>query len=221
MLDMDTKLNTFQKEMTKDERKAASLIQNIRLEGPIADDEQLTKAFLDIMDYIYLYYKMDKECVFRLKDENHDTCGNKLIRKGEYEKEIMLPGGSSIFLKFYRYSCEKCKEPIDRKLSEIFEPHKQYSKNVKSDAIRLYSKHLSNYRLIAEELSKLYRRKISHRTVLAWLIEAGIEAENLTLNDDDFSGYIVYDEEFMKVFSGNVGNKRCQFGVDSGVLAFV
>lgn len=204
---MNLKLNTFQKQMTKDERRAASIIQNVRLEGPIANDKELSKAFLDMMDYIYAHYEMDKECVFRLKNEGCDKCGHKLTRKDEYEKEIVLPGGSSIFLKFYRYSCSNCKEPVDRKLSEIFEPNKQYSKNVKSDAIRLYSKHLSNYRLIAEELSKIYCRDISHKTVLSWLVEAGIEAEQITLNDNDFSGYIVYDEEFMKVFSGDVGVK--------------
>jgi hypothetical protein len=203
---MNLKLNTFNKEMTKDERKAASIVQDIRLEGPLANDKELTKAFLDIMEYIYSNYEMDRECVFRLKDETCN-CGKKLTKKGEYEKEITLPGGSSLFLKFYRYSCSHCKKPIDRKLSEIFEPNKQYSKNVKSDAIRLYSKHLSNYRLIAEELSKLYRREINHKTVRLWLNEAGIESERVTLNDNDFSGYLVYDEEFMKVFFGDVGIK--------------
>jgi len=203
---MNLKLNTFNKEMTKNERKAASIVQDIRLEGPLADDEELTQAFLDIMKYIYSNYEMDKECVFRLKDETCN-CGKKLIRKDEYEKELILPGGSSLFLKFYRYSCSHCKKPVDRKLSEIFEPNKQYSKNVKSDAIRLYSKHLSNYRLIADELSKLYRREINHKTVRLWLNEAGIESEQIILNDEDFSGYIAYDEEYMKVFIGDVGIK--------------
>ena len=99
---MNLKLNTFNKEMTKEERKATSIVQDIRLEGPIANDKELTKAFLDIMEYIYAHYEMDKECVFRLKDESCN-CGHKLTRKGEYEKEIILPGGSSLFLKFYRY----------------------------------------------------------------------------------------------------------------------
>lgn len=204
---MDLKLNTFNKEMTKDERRAASIVQNIKLTGPIANDKELTKAFLDIMDYVYANYEMDRECVFRLKNETCNKCNQKLTRKEEYEKELMLPGGSSLFLKFYRYSCSHCKETVDRKLSDIFEPNKQYSKNVKSDAIRLYSKHLSNYRLIAEELSKLYRRKVNHKTVRLWLNEAGLEAEKVTLNDNDFSGYLAYDEQFMKVFIGDVGIK--------------
>jgi len=203
---MNLKLNTFGKKMTNEERQAASIVQDIRLEGPLANDEELTKAFLDIMKYIYTHYEMDKECVFRLKNETCN-CGHKLTRKGEYGKEIVLPGGSSLFLKFYRYGCSHCKDPVDRQLSEIFEPHKQYSKNVKADAIRLYSKHLSNYRAIAEELSQIYRREIDHKTIRLWLNEAGLEAENVTLNDNDFSGYLVYDEEFMKVFLGDVGKK--------------
>jgi len=182
--------------MTPEERKAASIIQSVRLDGPIGNDEELTKAFLEMMDYIYAHYEMDKECVFRLKDENC-KCGHKLTRKGEFEKEINLPGGSSIFIKFYRYSCSHCKEPVDRKLSLIFEPNKQYSKNVKSDTVRLYSKHLSSYGLVAEEINKIYRLNINKKTVISWLNEAGAESEKALFDDDDFSGYMVYDEEFM------------------------
>jgi len=192
--------------MTPEERKADSIIQSVRLDGPIGNDEELTKAFLEMMDYIYAHYEMDKECVFRLKDENC-KCGHKLTRKGEFEKEINLPGGSSIFIKFYRYSCSHCKEPVDRKLSLIFEPNKQYSKNVKSDTVRLYSKHLSSYGLVAEEINKIYRLNINKKTVISWLNEAGAESEKALFDDDDFSGYMVYDEEFMKVFSGDVGIK--------------
>ncbi len=196
--------------MTSEERKAASIVQNIRLEGPIANDKELTKAFLNMMEYIYVHYEMDEECIFRLKNENCENCNHKLTRKGEFEKEINLPGGSSIFVKFYRYSCSHCKEPVDRKLSALFEPEKQYSKNIKSDAIRLYSKHLSSYDLVVEEINKIYRLNINKKTVIAWLKEAGFESEQVTLNDDDFSGHILYDEEYMKVFLGEVGVKNAK-----------
>ena len=43
--------------------------------------------------------------------------------------------------------------------------------------------------------------------VITWLKEAGAESEEVISNDDDFSGYMVYDEEFMKVFLGDVGIK--------------
>jgi len=204
---MNLNLKTFDKKMTLEERKAASIVQSIELTGPIANDENLTKSFLEVMEYIYSYYEMDSECVFRLKNEDCDRCSYKLTRKGEYTKEIALPGGSGILLRFYRYSCSSCKEHVDRKLSEIFEPDKQYSRNVKSDAIRLYSKQLSNYRAIAEELSLIYRRKINQKTVRLWLKDAGLEAEKVIHNDDGFSGYLVYDEQFMKVFFGDVGKK--------------
>jgi len=217
---MDLKLNTFNKKMSTEERKAASIVQSIRLEGPIANDEELTKAFLDMMGYIFTYYEMDRECVLRLKDESC-KCGHKLVRKGEYEKEINLPGGSSIFLKFYRYSCNHCKEPVDRKLSKIFEPNKQYSKNVKSDAIRLYSKHLSSYELVTEEINKIYKLNLDKKTIRSWLKEAGFESEQVTLDDDDFSGYLVYDEEYMKVFLGDVGIKGAKLEwVDVYLLLF-
>jgi len=204
---MNLKLNTFNKKMSKEERKAASIVQNIELKGPIADDKELTKSFLEMMEYILSNYEFDKECVLRLKDENCKHCGHKLTRKGEYTKEINLPGGSSTLLRFYRYSCLHCKEPVDRKLSILFEPEKHYSKNVKADAIRLYSKHLSSYDLVVEELNKIYCLGLNKKTVIKWLKEAGCASEQVILEDDDFSGYIVYDEEFMKVFSGRVGIK--------------
>jgi transposase-like protein len=203
---MDLKLNTFNKEMSTKEREASTFFQSIRLEGPIANDEELTKAFVELMDYIHLNYVMDEECIYRLIDEIC-TCGHKLSKKDVYEKEINLPGGSSIFLKFYRYSCSHCKKPVDRKLSLLFEPNKQYSKNIKSDAVRLYSKHLSSYEIVRDEINKIYKLDIDKKTIISWLKESGFDSEQVILADDDFSGHILYDEEYMKVFSGLVGVK--------------
>ena len=201
---MNLNLNTFSKKMTNEERKAATIVSKIKLGGPIANDEELTKSFITMMDNILENYEFDYDCILKLKNEIC-KCGHKLIRKDTYKKEITLPGGSLILLEFYRYACLHCKEPVDRKLSYLFEPNKQYSKNVKADAVRLYSKHLSSYELVTEELCKLYNMNIDKKTVRLWLKEAGIEAEQITLKDDDFSGYIVYDEEYVKVYNGNVG----------------
>ncbi len=207
---MDLSLNAFGKNLTSDEKKAKSIVNKVKLSGPIGNDEELTKEFLNMMDLIFENYEFGRDCVLKLKDETCQNCKHKLTRKGEYRKEITLPGGSSIFLDFYRYSCSSCKEPVDRLLSKIFEPNKQYSKNVKSDAVRLYSKHLSSYDLIAEELNKIYKTNIQKKTIISWLNEAGIASERILSLDNDFSGYIVYDEEFMKVFNGDVGVKGSQ-----------
>ncbi len=204
---MDLNLNTFGKNLTSDEKKAKSIVNKIKLSGPIANDEELTKEFLKMMDLIFENYEFDRDCVLKLKNEICQNCNHQLTRKGEYRKEITLPGGSSIFLDFYRYSCSSCKKPVNRLLSKIFEPNKQYSKNVKSDAVRLYSKHLSSYDLVTEELNKIYKTNIKKKTVISWLNETGIAAEKILSLDTDFSGYIVYDEEFVKVFNGNVGVK--------------
>lgn len=218
---MDLNLNTFHKNMSSEERKANSIISKVELSGPIADDEKLTKAFLKMMDYILLHYEFDYECVLNLKNEVCKHCGTKLIRKGEYRKEINLPGGSSIFLDFYRYSCPNCKEPIDRNLSKIFEPNKQYSKNIKSDAVRLYSKHLSSYDLVTEEINKVYCTNITKKTIISWLKEAGLVSEKILASDNDFSGYLLYDEEFVKIFNGCVGTKGSKLEwVDHYLLLF-
>lgn len=194
--------------MSKEERKASSMLERVELKGPISDDKKLAKDFMKMMDDIYAYYEMDHECIFRLKDETCDKCGHKLTIKGQYEKEIKLPGGSSVLLTFYRYYCNGCKEPANRHISKIFEPNKQYSKNIKSDAIRLYSTHLSSYEAVTTELNKLYKTNISKKTVISWLVEAGLASEQATLEDEDFSGHILYDEEYVKVFNGDVGKKH-------------
>jgi hypothetical protein len=204
---MNLDLNTFNKNMTADERKAKSILGRVHLAGPISNDKELTKNFLEMMDLILKYYEFDYDCILKLKDENCNNCNKKLKRKDIFRKEINFPNGSSMILDFYRYSCPHCKEPVDRKLSKIFEPNKQYSKNIKSDAVRLYSTHLSSYEAVTDEINKLYCKNISKKTVISWLKEAGFESEKITLNDDDFSGYIVYDEEFTKVFNGSVGVK--------------
>jgi hypothetical protein len=193
--------------MSSEERKASSFIQSIELSGPLMNDMELTKAVVELMEYIFKYYVMDEDNVFYLKDETCNTCHFKLVRKDVYEKEINLPGGSSIFLKFYRYSCSNCKKPIDRKLSLLFEPNKQYSKNIKSDAVRLYSKHLSSYDLVVEEINKIYCLNIDKKTIMQWIKEEGVNAEQIIKADHDFSGHFLYDEEYMKVFVGNVGIK--------------
>lgn len=218
---MEIDLNTFNKEMTNDERKAKTIIGKIQLKGPIANDEELTKSFLSMMDLILKYYEFDYECVLKLKNENCKNCNKKLIRKGEFRKEINLPGGSSIFLDFYRYSCSDCKTPVDRELSKVFEPNKQYSKNIKSDAVRLYSKQLSSYDLVTEEINKIYCKKISKKTIISWITETGFKSEKIIQNDNDFSGYIVYDEEFTKIFNGKVGVKDASLEwVDYYLLLF-
>jgi hypothetical protein len=61
---MQLSLLTFSeknKYLTKQEKKAITIAQTVRLEGPIADDEQLTQDFLNIMDKILKNYIMDKE----------------------------------------------------------------------------------------------------------------------------------------------------------------
>lgn len=204
---MDLSLTSFGKNLTSDEKKAKSIVDKIELSGPVANDEELTKEFIKMMDLIFENYEFCRDCMLKLKDETCKNCGHKLIRKGEYRKEITLPGGSSIFLDFYRYSCPSCKKPVDRLLSKIFEPNKQYSKNVKSDAVRLYSKHLSSYDLVTEELNKIYNTSIKKKTIISWLHEAGIASEKILAKEKDFSGYLVYDEEYTKVFNGLVGIK--------------
>ena len=207
---MNHKLSTFNKNLTSEERKAASFVQSVKISGPLFNDMELTKAVVALMEYIFQYYVMDDGLVFYLKDETCEKCHSKLIRKDVYEKEINLPGGSSIFLKFYRYSCPKCKEPVDRKLIDLFEPNKQYSKNVKSDAVRLYSRHLSSYDAVVDEINKIYCLNVDKKTVMNWIKEEGFHSEQYIESDTDFSGHIVYDEEYMKVFIGDVGIKGAE-----------
>lgn len=204
---MNLKLNTFEKNITPKERKASSFIQSVKLSGPLADDKQLTEDFVKMIDYILVNYVMDEDCIFGLKNDNCERCNSKLIKKDVYEKEINLPGGSSIFLKFYRYSCSNCDEPVNRQLSDLFEPNKQYSKNIKADAVRLYSKHLSCYDNVVEEINKIYCLNIDKKTIMNWIKEEGIHSEKYIETDTDWSGHILYDEEFMKVFLGDVGVK--------------
>ncbi len=203
---MDLNLNTFTKNSSLNEKKAATIASRIELSGPIADDEQLAKEFISMMDLILANYDFDYDCVLKLKNEIC-SCGHKLQRKDTFKKQILLPGGSEIHLEFYRYYCNHCKQKVNRKLNSIFEDNKQYSKNVKSDAIRLYSKQLSSYELVTEELNKIYTSNIDKKTVRLWLMEAGMLAETKILKDNDFSGHLVYDEEFINVYNGDVGCK--------------
>jgi len=199
---MQLKLSGFNDNKTTKERKEESIASDLRLKGL-----ECIPELSEILSSIFLNYTLEKG-IFRLKNEICEKCDAKLTRKGTYEKEIFLPGGARLLLTFYQYSCNNCKEKVDRKIEEWFKKGDRYSSNVKCDAVRMYLNHLSSYESVQEELIKLYGiSSLSKRTVRKWLSQAGIKSSNLLLSEKDFSGHFIYDEEYLKVFVGDVGKK--------------
>jgi transposase-like protein len=198
---MQINLTSFEKEMTTEDRIEDTISSGITFKGL-----ENVSNLQEILNDILLNYELE-EGVLKLIKEYCQNCEKKLKRKGKYTKDITLPGGATILLTFHQYSCKHCKKKVDRRLGSWFTKGERYSSNIKSDATRLYLSHLSSYDNVREELNKIYGVSLSKRTIRRWLNASGILAYT-TLNDEkNFSGHFIYDEEYMKVFLGDVGKK--------------
>lgn len=198
---MQVNLTSFEKEMTTEARIDDTIASGISFKG-LENVSHLQNILRDILSNYEL-----EEGVFKLIDEYCQSCQKKLKRKGKYTKGITLPGGATILLTFHQYSCNHCKKKVDRRLGSWFTKSGRYSSNIKSDATRLYLSHLSSYDAVREELNKVYELSLSKRTIRRWLNISGTVADAALKDEKNFSGHFIYDEEYMKIFLGDVGKK--------------
>lgn len=198
---MQLNLDTFDKDKPTEDRIDETIASGISFKG-LENIPHLQELLQDLLSS----YELEKG-VMRLIDEYCTECKNKLKRKGTYKKEIILPGGVKLLLTFYQYSCKHCKKKVDRKLGSWFSKGERYSSNIKGDTIRLYLSNLSSYEVVRREINKIYQVNLSKRTVRKWLKNTGRIANCALYDEQDFSGHFIYDEEYLKVFLGDVGKK--------------
>ena len=198
---MQLNIESFNENKSTESRINESIASSLSLKGL----ERVT-GLKEILQDVFLHYEL-KNGVFKLIDENCEKCKKPLKRKETYTKDITLPGGVSLSLNFYQYSCPHCKNKVPRNLGAWFNSGERYSSNIKSDAIRLHLSHLSSYEAVREELNKIYKINLSKRTIRRWLKIAGITASKELDAETNFSGHFIYDEEYMKIFLGDVGKK--------------
>lgn len=198
---MQLNLGSFKEDKSTHDRVEETIASGISMKGL---DE--INGLQVLLQDIFCNYELEKG-VLKLIDEKCLYCGHKLKRKGIYNKEIILPGGVRFLLSFRQYSCLNCKKKVDRKLGSWFDKGDRYSTNVKSDATRLYLSHLSSYDAVKEELNKLYKLNLSKKTVRKWLRDLESKSTKVLEMEQEFSGHFIYDEEYIKVFEGEVGKK--------------
>ncbi len=198
---MQLNIGSFNEIKSKNTRINESIASSMSLKG-LDNISELKEILKDI----FISYELEKG-VFKFIDENCKNCKKSLKRKGIYSKNITLPGGINLTLNFHQYSCPHCKSKISRRLGSWFCKGERYSSNVKSDAVRLYLNHLSSYDAVRIELNKIYQICLSKKTVRRWLKSVGITASNSLDAETNFSGHFIYDEEYMKIYLGDVGKK--------------
>lgn len=189
------------KKLTKEDQINITLSSSLKLKD--CPDQEV----LDVMGVILSHYVMGKGGVFYLKDERCKHCKNKLRRKDVIQKIYHFPGGHQMVLKFMRYSCFYCKKTPEKPYEKVFERFKHYSSNVKNDSVGKYLNHLSSFSAVKKDINVEYSNKISRKTIRGWISEVAKEAKLFIFSNTHFSGHLVYDEEFMSVFEGNVGIK--------------
>jgi len=189
------------KKLTKEDQINITLSSSLKLKD--CPDQEV----LDVMDIILSHYVMGKGGIFYLKDGNCKHCKKRLRRKDVVQKVYNFPGGHQMILKFMRYSCANCKETPEKPYEQVFEKYKHYSSNVKNDSVDKYLNHMSSYSAVKNDINKEYANKVCRGTIRRWISEVAEEATFFISSNKDFSGHLVYDEEFMSVFEGNVGIK--------------
>ena len=199
-------LQSYEKDkpLSNKDRVNITLSSSLKLKG-CSDNE-----VLDVMKLILSHYVMGKGGIFYLKDDKCKKCKNKLKRKDVVQKVYCFPGGHQMILKFMRYSCVDCKETPEKPYEQVFEKYKHYSSNVKNDSVDKYLNHMSSFSAVKYDVNKEYANKVSRNTIRRWISEVAGEATSFISSNKDFSGHLVYDEEFMSVFEGEVGIKGAE-----------
>lgn len=180
---------------------------NITLSSSLKLKDCPDQDVLDVMNIILSHYVMGKGGIFYLKDEICKYCRKKLRRKDIVQKIYHFPGGHQMILKFMRYSCFHCKKTPEKPYEQVFEKYKHYSSNVKNDSVDKYLNHMSSFSAVKYDVNKEYANKVSRNTIRRWISEVAKEATSFIFSNNGFSGHLVYDEEFMSVFEGDVGIK--------------
>ncbi|PIY81609.1 hypothetical protein COY79_01765 [Candidatus Pacearchaeota archaeon CG_4_10_14_0_8_um_filter_35_169] len=201
---MQLNMSSFSEKKSTEDRIEETIASGISFKG-LENVSNLQEILQDILSN----YELEKG-VFKLIEEFCDNCKKKLKRKGTYTKEVTLPGGVTMLLKFHQYSCKHCKKKVNRRLGTWFTKGERYSSNLKADAVRLYLSHLSSYETVRREINKIYVCSLSKRTVRRWLRSVSKDAMRSLKAERDFSGHFIYDEEYMKVFLGDVGKKNAK-----------
>jgi len=189
------------KKLTKEDQINITLSSSLKLKD--CPDQEV----LDVMNIILSHYVMGKGGIFYLKDVNCKHCRKRLRRKDVVQKIYNFPGGHQMILKFMRYSCFYCKKTPEKPYEKVFEKYKHYSSNVKNDSVDKYLNHMSSFSAVKYDVNKEYANKVSRNTIRRWITEVAEEATSFIFSNDNFSGHLVYDEEFMSVFEGDVGIK--------------
>jgi len=183
---------------------------NITLSSSLKLKNCPDKEVLDVINIILSHYVMGKRGVFYLKDEICKHCKKKLRRKDVVQKIYNFPGGHQMVLRFIRYSCATCKKTPEKPYEQVFERYKHYSSNVKNDSVNKYLNHMSSFSSVKYDINKEYTNNVSRNTIRRWISEVAEEATSFINSNNSFSGHLVYDEEFMSVFEGDVGIKGAQ-----------
>ena len=186
---------------TRDDQINITLSSSLKLKN--CPDQEV----LDVMGIILSHHVMGKGGIFYLKDDKCKHCQNKLKRKDVVQKIYHFPGGHQMVLKFMRYSCFHCKQTPEKPYEKVFERFKHYSSNVKNDSVGKYLNHLSSFSAVKRDINVEYSNNISRKTIRGWISEVAKDAELFISSNTHFSGHLIYDEEFMSVFEGDVGIK--------------
>ena len=151
---------------------------------------------------------LDENDVFSYVNPVCPCCGSLKIKKdGKLNKSNINSKGLPFDYTIQLYECKECGKNFQTELIGLKDKNKHYINQIRELIPELLAEGYDSLRKIKNKLEKTLNFKISHQTIRNWLMEylnddeIDIDMEkSLIINKScDYSGYYVYDEEYLRI----------------------
>ena len=178
---------------------------------------ELEKADVRIDEVFGYDYKMEimsdkvylnENDVFCYVKPTCPLCGGRHVKKyGTRSSNKFNDHGLKFDYKVQLYYCSKCNYKFTTNVDGLIDKHSRYINEIKNKISDNYKQGYDSLRRMAKKFEINLGIKISHQTVRNWYKE-NLQKENIIIDSEkhliknnmpDLSGYLVYDEEYLKI----------------------
>ena len=141
---------------------------------------------------------LDEDNTFKYDDPICPVCGShKIIKKGTITKNKQNINGNITEFKEQQYQCKKCGKKFGIKNNPLIGEHKQFLQEIIDKIPGIMKIGYQSLRKISKYFEIFLGIKISHQTIRNWSNKN--HEEEIKNGDFDYSGYYLYDEQFLKL----------------------
>ena len=151
---------------------------------------------------------LDENDVFKYVNPICPKCGSKYLKNnGVKSKKKLNDRGLSFNFKVQLYKCKECGRNFTTEVKSLLMENKHFVEGIRSLIPSLLSEGYESLRKTAKKIEISLGIKISHQSVRNWIVEY-VKDQNIEINEEKsliknksapYSGYYVYDEEYLKI----------------------